>query len=466
MVERGEDISEEFFGFFDGAIDDGDTGSTGMGEGERSRPGCTTCTEDDDGQAVGVEAADVGHLVEEGWCVGIGGTQSPIGEADDGVGSADEFSDGVDFVDEGHDGELVWQGNVGTIDVWCTQRFDARGQVCQRGLPALVVCVEPEVGECSVVHRRRLTVRHGVTDDTGDPRLIGRHGGLRTLVLLGARKVFLLEDEELVVRGSEIVLARCTALGDEVHIVGSCIGTSGCPQGGQSGCADGTGRQTILDAGVVQARGAVDFVDGQIVEFGPPITGLAEDVLHRWVRLELATAGFAGVFGLEAVPKHRRDECHFVVAGCLTLDNRGHGDDVVDGHIGDLDFAFEGGVLFFEVADEQIDDVGDGVGFVEAIGVGEQIALERRVGRERIEVDMTGFEARTGLKCRQCHGLGDIEEPSIADYLGDLFEPHPFDNGDLDFFDAGLLQGNHDFVHGHVLAQHKGPGLEFVVEIL
>ena len=74
VIERGEHVTEELFGFFDGAVDDSDTGSTGMCEGERSRPGSTTRAEDHDGQAVGVEPADVGHLVEEGRGVGVGRT--------------------------------------------------------------------------------------------------------------------------------------------------------------------------------------------------------------------------------------------------------------------------------------------------------------------------------------------------------------------------------------------------------
>jgi hypothetical protein len=42
------------------------------------------------------------------------------------------------------------------------------------------------------------------------------------------------------------------------------------------------------------------------------------------------------------------------------LDDRSHGDEVVDGDVRDLDFAVDGGVLLFEVADEQIDHIGDG----------------------------------------------------------------------------------------------------------
>jgi hypothetical protein len=49
-------------------------------------------------------------------------------------------------------------------------------------------------------------------------------------MLLGAGEVLLFEDEELVVRGCEIVLARRTALGDEIHVVGGGIGARRCPE--------------------------------------------------------------------------------------------------------------------------------------------------------------------------------------------------------------------------------------------
>ena len=102
----------------------------------------------------GDEAAAIGVVAGEAAAI-----------ADDGVDGANPGGEGRDLVEEGQDSLLVGDGDVRAEAAALAQRGNARGEVVEGGVPAVVGSVDASRAQGGALDGRRERVGDGMADD-------------------------------------------------------------------------------------------------------------------------------------------------------------------------------------------------------------------------------------------------------------------------------------------------------------